>query len=260
MFDTDAYLKRLGYTGPVAPTVELLRELHKRHLMAIPFDNALNSARGLDIWEQVDIDVDAIFDAVVTGRRGGVCHEIGGLFRNLLVRLGFDVQIMAAGVRMANGFYGPELEHMFTVVTLDGQRWIADVGFAGPSFTEPLRFAPGVQEIGGASYELVPDGTPGGTAWILHRRPAGGQWQPIYRFPERVRELPEWKGEPNLRAYAAELTRAETLIRGRATEDGQLTLIGRRFTRVVDGTDTVKVIVDATEYAAAVEQILTPGI
>ena len=252
MFDVDVYLKHLGWTGTRTPTLDVLRDLHKRHLMNVPFDNALNHGRGLDIWEYVDIDVDQVFDEVIIGGRGGVCHEISGLFRTLLRQLGYEVMIMSAGVRMINGAFGPQREHMFHVVSIDGRRWIVDVGFAGPSFLQPLELAPGVQQQFGCDYKLVRDGD----AWILHRRARGGDWQPVYRFHDRERQLVEWRGDPDLRAYAAELTRAETLIRGRAIETGSVTLIGRRLTKVDDGHEKVRVLVKSDEYAAAVDDIL----
>ena len=255
MFDVDTYLSKLGYAGPREPDLELLRNLHKRHLMRVPFDNALNATRGLDIWEHVDIDVDAVFDAVIVGGRGGVCHEISGLFRNLLQRLGFDVAIMSAGVRMANGAFGPQLEHMFHVVRFGTDRWLVDVGFAGPSFIEPIRLASGIQWQYGCEYELVP----AEADWVLHRRPRNGEWQAVYRFAECERDLSEWRGEPSLREYARELTLAETLIRGRAFDTGQLTLIGRRFTLVDDGHEQVRVLVKTDEYQQVVKEILLLG-
>jgi amide synthase len=254
VFDADAYLKKLGYSGPLEPTPELLRTLHKLHLMRVPFDNALNAGRGLDIWEYVDIDVDETFDAVITGGRGGVCHEISGLFRNLLGRLGFDVAVMSAGVRMANGEFGPELEHMFHAVRFGEERWLVDVGFAGPSFIEPLRLAEGVQEQYGCAYRLDRHGD----WWVLNRRPAEGTWEVIYRFHDVVRDLSEWRGEPSLREYARELNSAVTLIKGRALENGQLTLIGKRMIKVVDGRQEIRVLVKPADYENAVQTILVP--
>ncbi|MET7656615.1 MULTISPECIES: arylamine N-acetyltransferase [unclassified Streptomyces] len=254
MFDTEAYLKKLGYSGSLEPTPELLRILHKLHLMKVPFDNSLNAGRGLDIWEYVDIDVDETFDAVVTGGRGGVCHELSGLFRNLLTRLGFDVSVMAAGVRMADGAFGPELEHMFHVVRFGEERWLVDVGFAGPSFLEPLRLAGGEQEQYGCTYRL--DEQEG--YWTLNRRPHEGAWEPVYRFPDVVRELSEWRGEPSLREYARELNTAVTLIRGRAFDTGQLTLIGKRLITVAGGRQKIRVLVKPADYENAVSTILLP--
>ncbi|MFG2951609.1 arylamine N-acetyltransferase family protein [Streptomyces adustus] len=257
MFDTDSYLKKLGYSGPLEPTPQLLRTLHKLHLMKVPFDNSLNAGRGLDIWEYVDIDVDETFDAVITGGRGGVCHELSGLFRNLLIRLGFDVAVMAAGVRMANGEFGPEMEHMLHVVRFGQERWLIDVGFAGPSFLEPLLLAAGQeQEQYGCTYRLdAKDGH-----WTLNRRPLEGAWEVVYRLPDVVRELSDWRGDATLRAYARELNSAVTLIRGRAFETGQLTLIGKRLITVAQGRQQIRVLVKPADYDNAVESILVTEI
>ena len=37
--NVDAYLGRIGYDGPVAPTADTLRLLHVAHLYAVPFEN-----------------------------------------------------------------------------------------------------------------------------------------------------------------------------------------------------------------------------
>lgn len=253
MFDVDRYLAKLDYHGSPRVDAETLRELHKKHLMWVPFDNALNSERGLDIWEHVDIDVDKTFDAIIVGGRGGVCHEISGLFRTLLRKLGFDVTIMSAGVRMANGSFGPELEHMLHVVRVDGEQWLVDVGFAGPSFLEPLRLVDDVvQEQYGCQYRITDDGE----FKLLHRKAKQGDWQVVYRFRMKARDLSEWRGEPSLREYARELSAAETLIRGRAFATGQMTLIGRRYTRVDNGYEQVRVLVKPDEYQQVVDEIL----
>lgn len=255
MFDIDIYLKKLGYSGPLDPTPELLRDLHKRHLMYVPFDNTLNQGKGDDIWEYVDIDVDATFDAVIVGGRGGVCHEISGLFRVLLTRLGFDVAITSAGVRMAGGEFGPIREHMFHVVKFGAERHLVDVGLAGPSYLEPLVLEGGVQSQYGVDYRLDQD-EQDAEYWTLNRRAAGAEWQPVYRFRDVERQLAEWKGDEDLRAYARDLNAAVTLIRGRAFENGQSTMIGRRWIRIEDGKEQVRVLVKADEYAAVVNDIL----
>ena len=60
------YLARIGYAGPVAPTMELLAALQAAHIAAIPFEgiDALTGAGD-------DIGADAV-DAKLMGlRRGG---------------------------------------------------------------------------------------------------------------------------------------------------------------------------------------------
>ena len=34
-----AYLERIHYHGPTAPTAETLCELHRAHMLAVPFEN-----------------------------------------------------------------------------------------------------------------------------------------------------------------------------------------------------------------------------
>src|SRR5438094_9621463 len=37
--DAASYLKRIGYRGPLIPHINLLRRLHHRHLLSVPFEN-----------------------------------------------------------------------------------------------------------------------------------------------------------------------------------------------------------------------------
>ncbi|MGC4892188.1 arylamine N-acetyltransferase family protein [Micromonospora sp. DT31] len=253
MFNVEKYVAKLGYTGPLVPDLDTLRILHKLHLMNVPFDNYLNEARGLGIWDGVDIDVDEIFAAVIVGGRGGVCYELNGLFRELLRRIGYDVMILSAGVRAPDGTYGPELEHVFTGVNLDGERWLVDVGFSGPSYIEPVRSADEAQEQYGSRFKVVAeDGF-----LVLERQVREGDWRAVYRFRERPRDVAEWSADnPELNAYARQLAAHVLHIRARATDRGQMTLVGRRFLRVSDGHEQVRVLVRPNELQEVLDDIL----
>jgi amide synthase len=253
MFDIDAYLSVLGYTGPADPTLQTLRELHKRHLMNVPYDSALNAGRGIELWEHVDIDVDTTFDEIITGSRGGVCTELNGLFRVLLDKLGFDISVLSAGTRQLDGSFGPDLEHVFNVVRLDGQMWLVDVGFVGPSYLEPLLLSDEVQSQYGNQFLLTEqDGYR-----ILHRKGQVGDFQAVYRFKLTPRGFAEWRvPSDELRDFARQLAMAGTLVRGRAFADGQRILIGRRFVTVESGHDQLRVLIDQDEYQKVVADIL----
>ncbi|MEW2619233.1 arylamine N-acetyltransferase [Streptomyces sp. NPDC048106] len=259
MFDVTAYLEHLGYTGTLEPSRENLRELHVRHMRTIPFDNSRNAAKGLAIWDDVDAGADVFFQALVTERRGGICHELSGLFRALLTELGYDVRIISSGVRGANDEFGPDLEHMLGVVRLDGEDWLVDVGFAGPSFTEPVRVSDAVQSQYGFDYRVLDDD---GGHLVLQRRPRGGDWQAVYRFTLQERDLSEWKaiasGENDdpFWHWAGEMIRAGTLIYGRATETGQLLLVGRRYLVSEDGADRARVLAKKDDYESVVRHVL----
>jgi amide synthase len=258
MFDIDSYLKHLGYTGTREPTAENLRELHRRHMITVPFDNSRNAAKGLAIWDDVDAGVDVFFEALITEGRGGICHELSGLFRGLLTEFGYDVKVISSGVRGANDEFGPDLEHMLNLVEIDGERWLADVGFAGPSFTEPGRVSADVQSQNGFDYQVVEDGE----HLVLRRRAKDKDWQAVYRFTTRERELTEWKaivsGENDdpYWHWAGEMIAAGTVIYGRAYDGGQLLLVGRRHLTAEDGREQVRVLAKTVDYESAVRHIL----
>ncbi|MFG2736714.1 arylamine N-acetyltransferase [Streptomyces harbinensis] len=259
MFSADTYLKRIGFTGTPEPTVETLRQIQKKHLLAIPFDNSLNAdaERGFEVLADADIDADAVFAEIVEGGRGGVCYELNGLMRRLLRDLGFDVRILGAAVIQVNGSFGPDLEHIFAGVHLDGEVWLVDVGLAGPSFLEPLRVTEEVQTQYGVDYRMVPadDGYR-----VVQRRPRGGGWSPLYKFLLQDRDLTEWKDlVPKLADFPVELVLVGTRIHSRAFDNGQMVLIGKRYVRVEDGHEEVRVLADPKRYREVVGTILAPG-
>src|SRR6266540_1131840 len=104
--DIQAYLCRIHYRGGLAPTAAILRELHRAHLLTVPFENL-----DIHLGRPILLDQEALFDKIVTRRRGGFCYELNGLFALLLRELGFDVTLLSAGVAHADGGFGPEFDH-----------------------------------------------------------------------------------------------------------------------------------------------------
>ena len=85
----DAYLKRINYSGSLAPTAETLRALQVAHLKTVPFENLSIHAK-----EPIVLEENALFAKIVERRRGGYCYEANGLFAALLRALGFDVAML----------------------------------------------------------------------------------------------------------------------------------------------------------------------
>src|SRR5918995_2554428 len=110
--DVDAYLERIDYRGPLAPTAETLRRLHVAHLLAVPFENL-----SIHAGEPVVLDDEALFEKIVARRRGGFCYELNGLFAWLLRALGFRVTMLSARV-VNRGVVGPEYDHLTLQVDL----------------------------------------------------------------------------------------------------------------------------------------------
>src|ERR1700704_2407859 len=93
--DLDAYFARIGYTGPRTPTLEVLQAITAAHTRSIPFEN-LDVLMGVPIH----LEVDALFQKLVHGRRGGYCFEQNGLLFHVLGELGFHAVLLSARVRL----------------------------------------------------------------------------------------------------------------------------------------------------------------
>jgi amide synthase len=258
VFNVDAYLSSLDYSGTVDRVPQTVRELQKQHLMSIPFDNSRRLGQGTSSLQDVDIDLDAAFDEVILKRRGGVCFELNGLFNRLLTELGFDTMFLGAGVRGPGGTFGPDLEHMFLGVRLPDQLWLADVGFAGPGYLEPLHVTTGVQRQYGCDYRILErDGY-----HIVERKTRNGDWQGVYRFKPQPRRLIEWvddtgnADETDAWNWEGELVAADTVIRARSFDAGQRVLIGKRLLTVDDGEERIRVLVNPADYETTVEQLV----
>lgn len=175
-FDLDAYLERIGYAGPRAPTLEVLSALHRLHPAAIAFENLSPL-----IGEPPSLAVGDLQAKLVRGGRGGYCYEHNSLYWTALEALGFEVQGLAARVRWGQGEDAPDRprSHMALLVSLPEGRFLADVGFGGLVQTAPLRLELGtVQPTPHEPYRLDPG--PGGV--IDLKVELNGEWRTLYRF------------------------------------------------------------------------------
>ena len=135
--DVSAYLKRIGIDQAGQPTAAFLDELIYAHQQSVPFDN-------LDVSEKnlvPSLGIVDLFDKIVVRKRGGYCFELNALFGSLLKALGYDVQPCMARV-LLRPIPNPLITHRANIVTIDGSRYLADVGFGGPMPT----FAPCIED------------------------------------------------------------------------------------------------------------------
>src|SRR3989441_12344722 len=91
--ESKTYMERIGYRGPLRPSVEVLRKLHRRHMLSVPFEN-------LDILlgRPIILSENAFYDKIIKHRRGGFCYELNGSFARLLKKLSFKVSMISASV------------------------------------------------------------------------------------------------------------------------------------------------------------------
>ncbi|SMF09584.1 N-hydroxyarylamine O-acetyltransferase [Tistlia consotensis] len=172
--DLDAYLARIGWSGPLAPDRATLAGLIAKHTAAIAFEN-------LDpfLGKAIDLSPGAVEHKLVGDGRGGYCYEHNLLFRRVLAALGFQAGGLAARVLWGRpeGTLSPR-SHMLLQVELEGATWLADVGFGGLTVTAPLRLEAGpAQPTPHERFRL----SEAGGEWTLEAEVAGG-WRPLYRF------------------------------------------------------------------------------
>lgn len=172
LVDLDAYLARIGYAGPLAPTRDVLKNLHLAHATHIPFEN-------LDVLlgRGIRLDLDSLQAKLVTARRGGYCFEQNILFAAMLEQVGFRVTPLAARVRYRTTRILPRT-HMLLKVDVEGASWIADVGFGSEGLLHPVPLTAGEASPQFVwTYRVVRDGE----AWVLQSQP-GGNWHDLYVF------------------------------------------------------------------------------
>lgn len=172
--DLDAYLARIGYTGPREPSATVLDALHEAHVTAIPFEN-------LDVRLHRPISL-ALPDleAKIVGRgRGGYCFEQNALFAAVLDALGFPVQTLEARVRGGAALERPRT-HMTLAVALPGGHRLCDVGFGsdGPLRSVPMDGLPSKQGVG--AFRVVRE-----EADHVLQGERDGTWTDLYVFSSR---------------------------------------------------------------------------
>lgn len=228
--DLAAYCARIGYGGPLTPTLDTLRALQELHPAAIPFE-----AIDVLLHRGVDIAPEAV-DAKLMGRwRGGYCYEHNGLFKRVLQAIGFPVEGLIARVNW-NAPAGAPLRppsHMALRVIAGDVPWLVDVGFGRCVPTAPLRLdSEEPQPTTHETFRLVGDaGELQLQAWIAD------SWAPVYRLLPEPRldidyELANWYTATHPQSHFR-----HHLIVTRTTPEARHVLLGGRLTvRASDGT------------------------
>ncbi|HEY2355982.1 MAG TPA: arylamine N-acetyltransferase [Phenylobacterium sp.] len=146
--DLGAYLDRIGFRSEPRPDLGTLKALHRAHLLSIPYENL-----DVQLGRALTIEPQAAFDKIVTRRRGGWCYEMNGLLGAALDAIGFEVTRLAGAVMrevVGDAVIG---NHLVLLVDLDGQPWIADVGF-GDGSLDPFPLVEGPWSSAGFDFRL----------------------------------------------------------------------------------------------------------
>jgi N-hydroxyarylamine O-acetyltransferase len=242
-FSIHAYLKRIGYQGPLQPDIHTLRALHRAHLQTVPFENL-----DIHLGQPIVLAESLLYEKIVTGSRGGFCYELNGSFATLLREMGFRVHRLSARVANGSGGYGQPFDHMALLVELN-ERWLADVGF-GDSFVEPLRLdEPGEQLQRSGRYRI----DAGGDGLVLFESRAG-DWIPQYTFTLQPYPLGDFAETCRYHQTSPESTFTQRRVCTRATPVGRITLSERKLIVTKDGNRQERLLQSECEVYRALRE------
>lgn len=247
-FDLDAYLSRIGFTGPTAPTLDTVARLVACHTQAIPFEN-LDPLAG----RTVRLDLASLHAKLVAGRRGGYCYEHNLLAGHALTALGFRVTGLAARVQwnIPPAIVTPRT-HMLLHVEIRRRPYLVDVGFGGLTLTGVLALEADLeQETPHERFRLMREGGD-----FLMEALVGGSWRPLYRFdlqPQAIAdyELASWYLCNNPRSQFT-----NTLMAARSEPGRRLALRNAEYTvHVLDGPTERRTLRSAAEIRQTLETV-----
>lgn len=212
------YLARIGYTGSFHVDYETLIALHRAHLLAIPYENL-----AIHLGQYLPLDNQAIFDKLVTARRGGWCYEMNGLFAWALREMGFSVTFLAGAVNRSMKGNRADYNHLVLLVELD-KPYLADVGF-GNGFLFPLPLDPGIYSQMFLTYQLSQEAD----HWLFQNHAYGG---PGFDFTLTPHPLADFRAKCHELQTSPESSFVRLTVCHRFLPDSIISLRGAVLSRV----------------------------
>jgi N-hydroxyarylamine O-acetyltransferase len=250
--DLNAYLERVGYGGPVAPTESALIALHRAQVFTIPFENL-----DIHLGRPIRLDAASLCAKLVDGHRGGYCYELTGLFLLVLRRLGFDVMCLAGRNMMRET--PVQKSHQALLVTLDRRQWLVDLGFGGNGLIEPIPLEPGTVFPQFFDAFRIQQLSP--FSFLLQSRPHD-TWQSLYAFTLEEYYPLDYAMMNYYNSTSPTSAFTQRRMAARPGPEGRTTLSDREL-KVRRGSETTTMLLDEGEpYLAALAEyfgISLPG-
>lgn len=243
---TARYLARIGYRRAPSTDLRTLFGLQRAHLLSVPFEN-LDIRRG----RRLELEPEALFDKIVVRRRGGFCHELNGLYADLLRTIGFQVTRIAARVHTPQGGLGAAYAHMALRVRCGSGSYLVDVGF-GDSSIRPLRLERRrTRRQGLVGYAVAVAAEADGQFVLMRDRLDGAPPEPCFRFGLEPHDPREFEPMCLHQQTSPESHFTRSTICSRATPTGRLSLSGDRLieTRGADRIETLLRTPEAIDHA-----------
>jgi N-hydroxyarylamine O-acetyltransferase len=127
------YLRALELDAPSSPNLQFLTELTKRHCGTFTFNSL-----GVLLQEDLPLDNESLIHKLVGRNAGGYCFEHNKLTFDLLTHLGFNTRLVLGRV-LNNVVHPVPRTHRITLVELESEWFLVDVGFGGNCPTTPIK-------------------------------------------------------------------------------------------------------------------------
>ena len=250
--DSHAYCRRLGLDGPPGERSRAaVATLQAAHVRRVPFETLAVAGDPFEdrAGRGVTLDRRALYEKLVARERGGYCYELNGLFGWLLEELGYDVEHVAARMLQDDGTAGHPANHLANVLTLDGERYLVDVGLGTPTLRRPLPLdGRVVTDDAGVAWTVAESDRPDADGLTRYRCPNTWEWTDRYLFATTPRDLGYFAATNDHLSTAPESPFTGSPVVARATDRGHVKLTGSRFTEWVDGVPTEQSVPDAETW------------
>ncbi|MDH3650282.1 MAG: arylamine N-acetyltransferase [Saprospiraceae bacterium] len=235
----ERYLQRINYSGSLEPRREVLQQMQKAHLLAVPFENL-----DIHIGIPIELDVSRFYAKIVENNRGGFCYELNELFNDLLKSLGFNTKRISARVYSKDLGYGQEFSHLALIVIIEKMEYLVDVGFGEFSFG-PLELQIGEiqnDERGNFMIDYF-DNT-----YLRVNKITDGITTPEYIFENSERDLSEYQTLCTYHQTDRNSHFTQKKLISKPTEHGRITISGNQLKTNTGTIFTESIIKNEAEF------------
>lgn len=258
--DANRYWEKLGLSRPEAPLAkDDLDRIIFAHQCRIPFENL----DVCDFHRPIKLGIPDLFEKIVVGNRGGYCFELNALLDALLQDAGVETMPCLGRSLKDRGYVYPIL-HRGIIVTLGDGRYIAEVGYGGPTPACAIPLVDGAElESRGQVFRVE-----------LHD---GGWWHVIYCGTAAKLAAAQERGETVAPTPVFALLDAPAALTdciplsyycsthpdsvftqwrmvNRRTEDGNVSITKDQFVRVTPEGKETRTVASEDEYRALLEE------
>jgi arylamine N-acetyltransferase len=179
----DRYLNLLGIQRQ-EPNFQALSELIEAQLYKVPFENISKLYYNLHRGSRDIPDLESYLDGIEHYHFGGTCYANNYYFSQLLANLGYQVIFCGAAMNK------PDV-HAVSMVTIDGQDYLIDVGYAAPFWMPiPLDLEKDyIIRLGSDRYVIKPKDTSGCSQLELYRNGELKHGYLARPFPRQIQDF-----------------------------------------------------------------------